>query len=165
MLRRTIGMLALSGALIGFVTSLLLPRRYVARASLAIDAPASVEDAAARTLSEPSLSPLILASPYYEPMLSYTALQELVEQIRDNSVIARDSQKGCTVQFTDDDKYAALATTGSLLEEMRKNLGDAQVREPVRVWTTGPSNALCTFEGLTAGLLIGLCVWFGVSRS
>ena len=52
-----------------------------------------------------------------------------------------------------------------LVEGLRRNLETAELKSPVRVGTTGPSNALCTFEGLAAGLVLGLCVWFGVSVS
>jgi hypothetical protein len=165
MLRRVIVMFALSGALAGYVTALLLPRRYLGQARLAVTAPFSIEDAAQKTLSAQTLSPMILQSPYYLPILNYTPLDEVVRQIRDNSAIVPEKNAVCLVQFTDDDRYAALDMTHNLLEEMRRNLGNARVRDGVRVVATGPGYALCALEGLAAGLFIGLCVVFLAARS
>ena len=165
MLRRTIAILALSGAMAGFVTSLMLPRRYVGRASLTVDSHELVDAAADRVLATQALTALVRDSPYYKDVLDYTPMEELLEQIRGNVVIARDGVGDCRVEFTDDGPYAALNTTNRLVEGLRRNLETAELKSPVRVGTTGPSNALCTFEGLAAGLVLGLCVWFGVSVS
>jgi hypothetical protein len=164
MLRRMIAMLALSGALAGFVTSLLLPRRYVGRAALTVDASELVDSAADRVLASQPLSAMIQGSPYYRDMLDYTPIAELLQQVRDNVVIARNATGDCVVQFTDDDEFAARSMTNRMVEELRRNLENSSIKVPVRVGTTGPSKALCAFEGLTAGLMVGLCVWFGVSR-
>jgi hypothetical protein len=165
MLRGTIAILALSGALIGFVTSLMLPRRYVGSASLTVDQQELVDGAADRVLAAQPLSALIHDSPYYRDALDYTPIEELLQQIRDNAVITRDRSGDCLVEFTDPDRSVAFNTTSRLVEALRRNLETAQMKSPVRVATTGPSNALCTFEGLAAGLMAGLCVWFAVSRS
>jgi hypothetical protein len=165
MLRRTIAILALSGALLGFVTSLLLPRRYVGRVFLSVDSQEPVEGAADRVLAAAPLSAIIHDNPYYRDTLDYTPMQDLVEQVRANAVIARNGDGDCVVQFTDDSRYAALNMTGRLVEALRRNLESARIKVPVRVSTTGPSPALCAFEGSAAGLLLGLCVWFGVSLS
>ena len=63
MLRRTIAILALSGAMAGFVTSLMLPRRYVGRASLTVDSHELVDAAADRVLATQALTALVRDSP------------------------------------------------------------------------------------------------------
>jgi hypothetical protein len=164
MLRRTIAILALSGVMAGFVTALLLPRRYVGRASLTVDARELVDGAADRVLATQPLSAMIQGSPYFKDMLDYTPMPELLQQVRNNVVIARNATGDCVVQFTDDDEFTTRNMTNRMVEELRRNLENSSLKVPVRVGTTGPSKALCSFEGLMAGLLIGLCVWFGVSR-
>ena len=162
MLRRVFAMFMLCGALIGFAVSLKLPRHYVGRGSLLFESPASMQNAAETTLSVRSLSAIIFQSAYYQPMLSYTPVEELVEEIRRNCSIEPNGM----VQYKDDDEYAALDVTRRLVEELKKNAGaSARVKEPVRLQLTGPTPALCTFEGILAGLALGLCVWFGLSRS
>jgi hypothetical protein len=163
MLGRTIAILALSGTLIGFATSLLLPRRYVGRVALTVDKSELVEGAADRVLSNPTLSAIIRESPYYRDLLDYTPIHELVDEVRANVVIARDGSGDCIVQFTDDSKYAALTMTNRLVQALRRELETAEIKVPVQVRATGPSNALCALEGLAAGMILGLCVWFGVS--
>ena len=164
MLRSTIAILALSGAMAGFVTSLLLPRRYVGRAALTVDPSELVDSAADRVLATQPLSAMIQGNPYYKDMLGYTPMPELLQQVRDNVVIARDATGDCVVQFVDDDELAARNMTNRMVEALRRNLETASIKLPVLVGTTGPSRALCALEGLMAGLLVGLCVWFGVSR-
>jgi hypothetical protein len=164
MLGRTIAILALSGAMAGFVISLLLPRRYVGRAALTVDPNELVDGAADRVLATQPLSAMIQGSPYFKDMLDYTPMPELLQQVRDNVVIARNATGDCVVQFTDDDELAARNMTNRMVEELRRNLETASIKLQVRVGTTGPSKALCVLEGLMAGLFVGLCVWFGVSR-
>jgi hypothetical protein len=164
MLGRIIAILALSGAMAGFVTSLLLPRRYVGRASLSVDPSELVDRAAERVLATQPLSAMIQGSPYYKDMLDYTPMPELLQQVRDNVVIERNATGDCVVQFTEDDEFAARNMTNRMVEELRRNLENSSIKLPVRVGTTGPSRALCALEGLMAGLLVGLCVWFGLSR-
>ena len=165
MLRLVMIMLALSGAMIGFATSLLLPRRYVGTASLSVYNHELVVGAADRTLSAQPLSAMIRDNSHYRQLLDYTPLPDVVQQVRDNTAIVEDPKGGCTVEFTDDDKYAAITMTNSLLNELRRNLQGAPVKEPLRIGTTGPSGALCTLEGLVGGLVVALCVGFGVARS
>ncbi|HZL55628.1 MAG TPA: hypothetical protein VFC21_01015 [Bryobacteraceae bacterium] len=160
--RRVLGILALSGAIIGFTVSLLLPRQFVGRASITLTPGVSAEYAIEKTLSTPSLAAIVYRSPYYQPMLDYTPVEDLAREIRDGSSIGPDGR----IQFVHDDKYTALDTARLLLDELKKNAGGAaRVKDPVRLEITGPSRGLCTFEGMAAGLLLGLCVWFGVSRS
>ena len=164
MLRRMIGILALSGAMAGFAISLMLPRRYIGRAALNVDPSELVDSAAERVLATQPLSAMIQGSPYYKDMLDYTPMPELLQQVRDNVVIARNTTGECVVQFTDDDEFAARNMTNRMVEELRRNLENSSIKLPVHVGTTGPSKALCALEGLMAGLLVSLCVWFGVSR-
>src|ERR1700729_1081248 len=107
MLRRTIAILAMSGAMAGFVISLLLPRRYVGRAALTVDPHELVDGAADRILATQTLSAMIQGNPYYTDMLNYTPMPELLQQVRDNVVIARNRTGDCVVQFTDNDEFAA----------------------------------------------------------
>ena len=164
MLFRTVTMLAVGGALVGFMTSLALPRRYVARATLAVQDTALISSAADRTLSPGFLTMFVAEDPHYVPLLNYTPMEEIVDQIRRDTVIAPAGPRTCAIRFTDDDRYAALSTIQTLIDELRRDLGDAKVKEPVDVAVTGPSAALCMFEGLTAGIAAGLCLWFAASR-
>ena len=160
MLRQVVAMLVFSGALAGFAVSLSLPRRYVGRGSVPADSGISVDLAADLTLSPDSLSQVIAQSPYYRQTLGYMPFGQLIEQVRANTIIRTEGAGSCRVEFTDDDPHNALETTRTLLDEMRKNLQTPQPAGPVRVGTTGPSAALCSFEGFLAGVAAGLCVWF-----
>ncbi len=165
MVLRIVAILAFSGALAGFVVSLALPRRYVGHGSVSAGSKVPLELAADRTLAPESLARVIAQSPYYRRTLDYMPMGELIEEVRANTVIRGEGLLTCGVQFTDDDRYNALDTTRSLLDETRKNLETSAAAGEVRVRTTGPSAALCSFEGSLAGLAAGLCVWFARGRS
>src|SRR5215472_12861923 len=143
MLRRILAMLAFSGALAGFAVSLVLPRRYVGHGLVPAGPKVAVDIAADRTLAPESLARVIAESPYYRRNLDYMPMGELIEEMRANAVIRSSSPQTCTVEFTDDDRYNALDTTRSLLDEVRKNLGTPGAAGEVRVRTTGPTAALC----------------------
>jgi len=164
MLFRAVAMLAIGGALLGFMTSLVLPRRYVARATIAVQDPALIRGAADKTLSPAFLTIFIAQDPHFLPLLNYTPMDEIVDQIRRDTVIAPEGPRTCAIRYTDDDRYAALSTTQTLMDELRRDLGDAKVRQPVEVGITGPGAALCAFEGATVGLAVGLCLWFAAVR-
>jgi hypothetical protein len=97
-------------------------------------------------------------------LLDYTPVEDLVDEIRKDTVIEAEGPRTCAIRFTDHDRYAALSTTQTLVEQLRRDLGNAKVKEPVQVGISGPGAALCTFEGLAAGLVFGLCVWFAAAR-
>jgi hypothetical protein len=164
MLRRIVAMLAFSGALAGFAVSLTLPRRYVGHGSVPAGSKVPVELAADRTLAPESLARVIGQSPYYRRTLDYMPMGELIEEVRANTVIESEGSRACKVEFTDDDRYNALDTTRSLLDEVRKNLETPDPAGEVRVRATGPSAALCSFEGFLTGLATGLIVWFARGR-
>lgn len=164
MVLRAVAMLALGGTLLGFMISLVLPRRYVARASLAVQDTALISGAADRALSPAFLTIFIAQDPGYVPILNYTPMDEIVDQIRRDTVIAQQGPKTCAIRYTDDDRYTAVSTAQALLNELRRDLGDAKVKQPVEVGISGPSAGLCAFEGATAGLAAGLCLWFAAGR-
>ena len=165
MVFRAVAMLVLGGALMGFMTSLVLPRRYVARAAIAVEDSTLIRGAADRTLSPRFLSMFIAQDPHYAPLLDFTPMGEIVDQIRRDTVITPEGPGTCAVRYTDDDRYAALSTTQTLMDQLRRDLGDAKVKQPVEVGITGPGAALCAFEGAAAGFAVGLCLWFAAARS
>src|SRR5215469_5307978 len=164
MLRRILAMLAFSGALAGFAISLTLPRRYVGHGSVLAGSKVPVELAADRTLAPESLARVVAQSPYYRRAFDHMPIGELITEVRSNTVIEREGPQRCRVEFTDDDRYNALDTARSLLDEVRKNLETPDPAGEVRVRATGPSAGLCSFEGFLAGLAAGLIVWFARGR-
>lgn len=157
--------LAVTGALAGFVTARFLPRKYLSHATAAF---ASVMPAgrcaalAAQTLSAESLTPIVLQSEYYRPELDFTPVEEVVERIQQNASIRSVRTTGrdaFSVEFTDPDRYAALEVARVLVEEMGRNSGQAtRMIEPILARRTGPSAGLCTLIGMGAGLAIGLAI-------
>ncbi len=158
-----IGVLAATGALAGFVTAGSLPRAWRATATVAFVRSVSSDRctfAAARTLSETALAPLVLQDAYYREELDYTPVEEIVGRIRANGAIRElrmGEREGFAVEFTDPDRYAALDVTRILIEEMTRNAGEAtRVVSPVTATLSGPGPAYCTLIGMSAGIALGL---------
>jgi hypothetical protein len=164
MLLRIVAMLAFSGALAGFAVSLALPRRYVGHGSVPAGSKVPVDIAADRTMAPESLARVIAQSPYYRRTLDYMPMGQLIEEVRASTSIHSGRSGFCMVEFKDDDRYNALDTTRTLLDEVRKNLETQDPAGEVWVATTGPSAVLCAFEGFLSGIAAGLCVWFAGGR-
>ena len=162
---KVVALLAAIGALAGFTTAQFLPRRFVARTTVAFNSSASSDRcafAAERTMSPAELTPIVLRSAYYKPELDYTPVEELVQRIQANASIRCvhiGNRDGFRVEFADADRYAALDMTRILAEEMGRNAGNAtQVVDPIRTSLKPPGPGLCVLIGLGAGSLLGLAV-------
>jgi len=155
--------LTVTGALAGFVTAQLLPRRYISRTAVAFTEKVSTDRciyAANQTLSAPALKPIVVQNAYYRTELDFTAEEDIVERIQQNGSIRCDvvsGQNGFRVEFTDDDRYLSLEMARILVEETGKNaLAAMRVVEPVQVGTTGPGRAQCVLIGMVCCLALGL---------
>jgi len=152
--------LATSGAILGFTASFLVSRRWVARATLE----GAEASASRRALEKESLTPMILQSLSFRPKLDFTPMDELIEQIRENCAFSAPAPNRLTMEFTDDDRDAALEFGNALLHRLSDLAPGAHVTEPLRVTETGPTRALFTGAGLAAGLLLAAIAWLGFRR-
>jgi hypothetical protein len=166
-----IGMLALSGALAGYVTAQFLPRSYVSRTTVAFTEPVSegrCAYAAGETLSAVALKPIVVQSAYYAKELDYTPEEEIVERIRQSASIQCRRAAGkdvFQVEFRDDDKYLTLEMTRVLVQETGRNANATmKIIEPVRTGTTGPSPLACVLWGMGAGVVVGI-VFLALART
>lgn len=157
--------LAATGALAGFVTAQLIPRRYISRTAVAFTEKVSPDRcifAAAQTLSAVALKPIVVQNAYYRSELDFTPEDELVERIQQNGSIhcaAVAGQNGFRVEFADADRYLTLEMTRILVEETGKNANAAmKVIDPIHSGTTGPGRAECVSIGMAGGLALALLV-------
>jgi hypothetical protein len=151
--------LAISGALVGFTASFTISRRYVAHATMTAASGQDILDASNRALSKESLIPIVLQSINYKPRLDFTPMDELIQQIRDSCVMTRATNSDTvTLEFTDDDRYAAMEMGRALLARMGDKVAGAKA-EPLRLTETGPTRAMFTGAGFAGGLSLTALVW------
>jgi hypothetical protein len=157
--------LATSGAMLGFAASFLVSRRYVARAEITVASRNSFTEASHKAFSKESLVPMIFQSLSYKPRLDFTSMDDLIRQIRENCIITTSLDSGsATLEFTDDDRYAALEIGRALLMRMTDKAAGTQVSNPLQLTETGPTRALFTGAGVAAGLVLTALVWLGLRR-
>ena len=188
---KVVGMLAISGALIGFAISLFVPHRYVARAELTFIGkpgvtPASYEADARKlfdgsaeiTLLPQSIELIIRRSPYFKERLYVESMPDILEEVRKNLSIksfSRDGQTGARIEFEDDDADTSLDVASDVLSQMGENAARISavrkatevvkiVRTP-QVGLTGLTPLILTALGLATGILAGLVLWLVAPRN
>ena len=162
---KTAAILTATGALAGFVTGQLLPRRYISRTAVAFTENVSTDRciyAAAQTLSAAALKPIVVQNAYYRTELDFTPEEEIVERIQQNGSIRCvpvGGQNGFRVEFADADRYLTLEMARVLVEETGKNANAAKkVVDPIHAGTSGPGRAQCVLIGMAGGLTLALLV-------
>ena len=184
-------MLTMSGALIGFTSSLFVPHRYAASAELAFigtpgvthesylsDARKLLESSRDVTLLPQSLELMIRRGHLFRERLYLEAFPELRDDVGRNLSIGHISLPGgltgARIEFEDDDADTALDLVREVVSLMGDNAATAagvkKASDVVRIVETptskltGLTPLLLTAIGLGAGLLAGMMVWLLASH-
>lgn len=163
---RVTAMLALMGALAGFSTSLILPRRYVATATSAFrntpsDPSELLRHAFARTMESESLVALIVRNASLNSRLDFTPMKDEIEMLRAGAAAHVTGADSFAVQFQDEDKFQATDIAKSLLTGVAANVtmldqsqAGPKLNPIVRVDEAGVTTRMLSLTGLAAGLLL-----------
>ncbi|MCU1326302.1 MAG: hypothetical protein JWN34_1672 [Bryobacterales bacterium] len=171
-------MLALSGAILGFFVSLLVPHRYVATATLRFLPGAHVprdlaDTVSSRLFASETLAGLVSRETNLRELLDVYRNDEVFDIVRAGSHVTATSlpggAQGLRITYEDDDAERALGVDRELTITVAKMTAEngGEITELIGTPHTQPSHAtaaLTTGIGLAIGVIAGLLSWAAVSR-
>ena len=165
---RLTGMLALSGAILGFFVSLIVPHRYVATSTLRFvhgaNVPRDVADTiASRLFAAETLAPLVYRESNLKEMLTIYRNDEVFAIVRAGSrvreVKLQGGARGIDVTFEGDDPERALSIDRELAVAAGKLESKSEMIGTPHTSLTGATAPLTTAIGFSLGMLAGVLAW------